>query len=217
MSNRNRKKRPHGGKRLIAKPSSSRLVGVPTESSFLLQLGFLLTNYYFEPHSPGIVLLGRSQFTNSHIKQTKAQLFFSQTPSDVNSISTSASLYAIQRMAASVPAPGNIQGTVLIGLGQITRVPGEKWEAFPQTRELAGAGHSSAESVSKEQNIKYHGHCHGYQRKQATIKPERADCRKDLVRRYGKRLPTIHAVQKLVINDGPSEETKGPAIEVAYR
>ncbi|ERE66477.1 putative HERV-K-7p22.1 provirus ancestral Pol protein [Cricetulus griseus] len=34
------------------------------------------------------------------------------------------------------------------------------------------------------------------------------DSRKDLVRRYGKRLPTIHAVQKLDINDGPSEEPK---------
>ncbi|MGE9640383.1 pol protein pepsin-like aspartate protease and reverse transcriptase [Escherichia coli] len=31
---------------------------------------------------------------------------------------------------------------------------------------------------------------------------------KDLVRRYGKRLPTIHAVQKLGTNDGPSEEPK---------
>ncbi|MBV2133728.1 pol protein [Pseudomonas sp. MAP12] len=34
------------------------------------------------------------------------------------------------------------------------------------------------------------------------------DSRKDLVRRYGKRLPTIHAVQKLGTNDGPSEEPK---------
>ncbi|MGE9575202.1 hypothetical protein ACQP3C_29645, partial [Escherichia coli] len=34
------------------------------------------------------------------------------------------------------------------------------------------------------------------------------DSRKDLVRRYGKRLPTIHAVQKLNTNDRPSEEPK---------
>ncbi|ERE69715.1 sorting nexin-6-like protein [Cricetulus griseus] len=34
------------------------------------------------------------------------------------------------------------------------------------------------------------------------------DSRKDLVRRYGKRLPTIHAVQKLGTNDRPSEEPK---------
>ncbi|ERE69718.1 Pol polyprotein [Cricetulus griseus] len=34
------------------------------------------------------------------------------------------------------------------------------------------------------------------------------DSRTDLVRRYGKRLPTIHAVQQLGTNDGPSEEPK---------
>ncbi|ERE71777.1 putative HERV-K-22q11.21 provirus ancestral Pol protein [Cricetulus griseus] len=34
------------------------------------------------------------------------------------------------------------------------------------------------------------------------------DSRKDLVRRYGKRLPTIYAVQKLNTNDGPAEEPK---------
>ena len=35
------------------------------------------------------------------------------------------------------------------------------------------------------------------------------DSRKDLVKRYGKPLPTIQAVQKLGTNDRPSEETKG--------
>ncbi|ERE73773.1 ankyrin repeat domain-containing protein 18A-like protein [Cricetulus griseus] len=39
-------------------------------------------------------------------------------------------------------------------------------------------------------------------------KLSKADSRKDLVRRYGKQLPTIHAVQKLGANDGPSEEPK---------
>ncbi|ERE83527.1 putative Pol polyprotein [Cricetulus griseus] len=34
------------------------------------------------------------------------------------------------------------------------------------------------------------------------------DSRKDLVRHYGKRLPTIHVVQKLGTNEGPSEEPK---------
>ncbi|ERE73597.1 Pol polyprotein [Cricetulus griseus] len=34
------------------------------------------------------------------------------------------------------------------------------------------------------------------------------DSRKDLVRHYGKRLPTIYAVQKLGTNDGSSEEPK---------
>ncbi|ERE66211.1 hypothetical protein H671_8g19591 [Cricetulus griseus] len=34
------------------------------------------------------------------------------------------------------------------------------------------------------------------------------DSRKDLVRRYGKQLLTIHAVQKLGTNNGPSEEPK---------
>ncbi|ERE68472.1 putative Pol polyprotein [Cricetulus griseus] len=34
------------------------------------------------------------------------------------------------------------------------------------------------------------------------------DNRKDLVRHYGKQLTTIHAVQKLSTNDGPSEKPK---------
>ncbi|ERE82860.1 putative Pol polyprotein [Cricetulus griseus] len=39
------------------------------------------------------------------------------------------------------------------------------------------------------------------------------DSRKDLVRRYGKRLPTIHAVQKLGTNYGPSEEPKALSLK----